>query len=71
MHPESAALLAAGAVLLAPLGARATHYFDCQMLRKMMGGWLYLVAPIIPLKALYFANAAAEAQQTGVSFDCW
>lgn len=54
----SAAILMFGAMLTAPLGARATHVFDCAMLRKILASWLYLVSPIIPLKALYFSQQA-------------
>ncbi|KAF8062675.1 hypothetical protein HT031_004004 [Scenedesmus sp. PABB004] len=58
VEPRSAALLAAGAVLTAPLGARLTHRLDCQALRKGLGLWLYAVAPLVPLKALLFAQDA-------------
>ncbi|PNH05425.1 hypothetical protein TSOC_008329 [Tetrabaena socialis] len=47
----SAALIAVAAVTTAPLGARATHAFDCAMLRRLMAYWLFAVAPLVPLKA--------------------
>jgi uncharacterized membrane protein YfcA len=67
---RSAALIALAAMATAPLGARATHHFDCGMLRRMLACWLFLVAPLLPLKAYIFswqppepAAQAAEQQQ--------
>lgn len=34
-----------------------------QRLRKALGYWLYLVAPLVPLKAVLFANKQDEQQQ--------
>ncbi|GAX80459.1 hypothetical protein CEUSTIGMA_g7898.t1 [Chlamydomonas eustigma] len=46
----SAAVVALTAVLMAPLGAKATHLVDSQRLRMLMGYWLYFVAAMVPLK---------------------
>mmetsp|Transcript_19624 Transcript_19624/g.42590 ORF Transcript_19624/g.42590 Transcript_19624/m.42590 type:complete len:337 (+) Transcript_19624:247-1257(+) len=56
----SAALVAVSAVGMAPLGARATHMFNCTTLKRFLGYWLYFVAPLVPLKAYLFRGAAAE-----------
>jgi uncharacterized membrane protein YfcA len=58
---RSAALLAVAAMATAPLGARATHMFDCTMLRRMLGYWLFLVAGLLPLKAYVFSQLPAPA----------
>lgn len=47
---------------LALAGAAATHKFDCSKLRQFLGWWLYLVAAIIPLKAVLLHNN--QGQQT-------
>mmetsp|Transcript_19202 Transcript_19202/g.48847 ORF Transcript_19202/g.48847 Transcript_19202/m.48847 type:complete len:453 (-) Transcript_19202:221-1579(-) len=59
----SAAVIAGCAVLSAPLGARATHLFDCAKLRSLMGYWLYFVAPLVPLKAFIFHHNELQQQQ--------
>lgn len=57
VDPTSAALIAAGAVVTAPLGARCASRLDCGALRRALGWWLVAVAPLVPAKALLFARA--------------
>ncbi|GBF95652.1 4-toluene sulfonate uptake permease [Raphidocelis subcapitata] len=52
----SALLIAGGAVLTAPLGARYTARLNCQALRRLLGWWLIGVAPLVPAKALLLAR---------------
>ncbi|GFR45702.1 hypothetical protein Agub_g7012 [Astrephomene gubernaculifera] len=61
----SAALIAAAAVATVPLGARATHAFDCSMLRRLLAYWLFLVAPLVPLKP-YLQQTYAGSGPAGV-----
>ncbi|KAG2440222.1 hypothetical protein HXX76_004334 [Chlamydomonas incerta] len=64
----SAALIAVAAVATAPLGARATKVFDCAMLRRLMAYWLFLVAPLVPLKP-YLMEAYAGKGPGGAGAD--
>lgn len=69
VDPTSAAVVAASAVALTPLGARATHLVDCATLRRLMAYWLFLVAPLVPLKPVlmkhYAGTATAAAADDG------
>ncbi|EFJ48905.1 hypothetical protein VOLCADRAFT_104627 [Volvox carteri f. nagariensis] len=56
----SAALISASAIATVPLGARATHVFDCAMLRRLLAYWLFLVAPLVPLKPYIQQNFAGK-----------
>ncbi|KAG2454981.1 hypothetical protein HYH02_000807 [Chlamydomonas schloesseri] len=56
----SAALIAVAAVVTAPLGARATKVFDCAMLRRLMAYWLFIVAPLVPLKPYLLKTYAGK-----------
>ncbi|GIL64739.1 hypothetical protein Vafri_18618 [Volvox africanus] len=60
----SAALISAAAIATAPLGARATHAFDCTMLRRLLAYWLLLVAPLVPLKPYIQRNYAGKGLNT-------
>ncbi|PNW84707.1 hypothetical protein CHLRE_03g155501v5 [Chlamydomonas reinhardtii] len=62
----SAALIAVAAVATAPLGARATKVFDCAMLRRLMAYWLFIVAPLVPLKP-YLMKTYAGTGPDGTS----
>lgn len=55
---RSAALLAAGAVVMAPLGARATHHFNCQV-GAAAAGWGQLLHPGVPVSCGCWMAAAA------------
>lgn len=57
----SAAVVASSALLTAPMGARATHAFNCNTLRGFMAYWLFLAAAAVPLKAYLFSGRAAQA----------
>ena len=48
----SASLIAASAMLTAPIGARLTSRLDCRQLRKILGYFLLGAAPLVPLKAV-------------------
>jgi hypothetical protein len=37
--------------------------FVLQRLRKALGYWLYIVAPLVPLKAIIFADSSSKQQQ--------
>jgi hypothetical protein len=37
--------------------------FVLQRLRKALGYWLYIVAPLVPLKAIIFADSSQKQQQ--------
>jgi uncharacterized membrane protein YfcA len=61
---KSAALLAVSAMITAPLGARMTHMFDCNMLRRLLAYWLFLVAGLVPIKVLVFSQLPSEPSKT-------
>ncbi|KAK3284891.1 hypothetical protein CYMTET_7483 [Cymbomonas tetramitiformis] len=63
----SAALLSVSAMATAPLGARLTSRMDCAALRKALGYFLLVAAPLVPLKAylLHSLPKAAEVAQGG------
>ncbi|KAG2482413.1 hypothetical protein HYH03_018648 [Edaphochlamys debaryana] len=61
VDPTSAAIIAASALATTPLGARATKAFDCASLRRLMAYWLFLVAPLVPLKSYLFKHHAGPA----------
>lgn len=48
----SAALIAASAMLTAPIGARLTSRLDCRQLRKILAYFLFAAAPLVPLKTV-------------------
>lgn len=57
----SALVIASGAVITAPIGARMTSRLNCEALRKALGWWLIGVAPLVPLKAFLFASKAGDS----------
>lgn len=69
VDPTSAAVVAASAVALTPLGARATHLVDCATLRRLMAYWLFLVAPLVPLKPLLMKHYAGTATAAAAADD--
>lgn len=53
-------LIAPPAVLLAPLGARFTSRLNCNALKRLLGWFLVVAAPLVPLKAYMFASRAEQ-----------
>lgn len=51
------------AVLLAPLGARYTSRLDCNGLKRLLGYFLCVAAPLVPLKAWLFAGREGGEEQ--------
>lgn len=62
---KSAALLAVSAMITAPIGARMTHMFDCNMLRRLLAYWLFLVSGLLPVKVLVFSQLPKEPSKAG------
>lgn len=50
LDPTAALLISPIAMLAAPAGARATARLDCAALRRALGWFLVVVAPLVPLK---------------------
>lgn len=46
----AALLLSPAAMLTAPLGARLTTRLDCRALRRILGYFLLVATPMVPLK---------------------
>lgn len=63
VDPAASALVCAPAVLLAPVGARLASRLDCAALRRMLGYFLVLAAPLIPLKAWMFSGRGEQQAQ--------
>lgn len=59
----SAALIAASAILTAPIGAKMTRRLDCRQLRKILAYFLFGAAPLVPLKAL-LAKSSSRGDDT-------
>lgn len=57
----AAALIAPAAMLTAPLGARLASRLDCNALRRILGYFLIVVAPLVPLKSQLLSGRAAPA----------
>lgn len=49
------------AMLIAPLGARATAYFDCAALRRILGYFLIAVVPLVPLRSYILSHKKTES----------
>lgn len=70
VDPAAAALIGAGAVCTAPLGAWLTTRLDARALRRLLGWFLVSVAMLVPLKALLLSqldpgSAATAAAAVG------
>ncbi|PRW32592.1 4-toluene sulfonate uptake permease [Chlorella sorokiniana] len=60
-------LIAPPAVLLAPLGARFTSRLNCNALKRLLGWFLVVAAPLVPLKAFMFASRAEQLAAAGTA----
>ncbi|KAI7836512.1 hypothetical protein COHA_009613 [Chlorella ohadii] len=60
-------LIAPPAVLLAPLGARFTSRLNCNALKRLLGWFLVVAAPLVPLKAYMFASRAEQLAAAGAA----
>lgn len=58
-------LIAPPAMLLAPLGARFTNRLNCNALKRLLGWFLVVAAPLVPLKAWLFASRAEQLAAAG------
>ena len=60
---RAAAAMAATGMVFAPLGARFASRFDPNRLGMLMGGFMMLIAPTIPLKSKIFPTPAQRAER--------
>ena len=59
----AAAIISPFAMLTAPFGARLTAKLNCVTLRRILGYFLFYVAPIVPLKAYLLAGKEQDSEQ--------
>lgn len=58
----SSILIATSSMVMAPLGARMTATLNCAQLRKILGYFLFLASPLVPLKALYSQESSTMTE---------
>jgi uncharacterized membrane protein YfcA len=59
----AAAIISPLAMMTAPFGARLTTKLNCVTLRKILGYFLFFVAPLVPLKAHLLANVEEQKEE--------
>jgi uncharacterized membrane protein YfcA len=65
---DSAALLAVAAALATPFGASVAHRIDPRKLRLIYGGFLVLLAPVMPLRPYLMPQKPQDGTVTATAF---
>jgi len=59
----AAAIISPFAMMTAPFGARLTTKLDCNTLRRILGYFLFCVAPLVPLKTYLLAGEKGKKEE--------